>query len=142
MAQLLGFGSQSGVQLPFEKHGRIGDGDVKKALFEAKPDAYNPYGESDQWLPGDNINTGIGQGFVSVTPIQLANAYAAFANGGTLFSPNIVEKVVSRTEDRFGTSVIDFDPRIQRVAEFPEGSGVVREGLHGVASKARRGTAW
>ena len=142
MAKLLGFGSQTGIQLPFEKSGRIGDGDVKEALFEANPDAYNPYGESTQWLPGDNINTGIGQGFVSVTAIQLANAYAAFANGGTLFSPNIVEKVVARSEDRFGSSVIEFDPRIQRIAEFPEGSGVVREGLHGVTSKARRGTAW
>ena len=142
MAKLLGFGSQTGIQLPFEKSGRIGDGDVKEALFESNPDAYNPYGESTQWLPGDNINTGIGQGFVSVTAIQLANAYAAFANGGTLFSPNIVEKVVARSEDRFGSSVIDFDPRIQRIAEFPEGSGVVREGLHGVTSKARRGTAW
>ena len=92
MAKLLGFGSQTGIQLPFEKSGRIGDGDVKEALFGANPDAYNPYGESAQWLPGDNINTGIGQGFVSVTAIQLANAHAAFANGGTLFSPNIVEK--------------------------------------------------
>ena len=142
MAKLLGFGSQTGIQLPFEKSGRIGDGDIKRALFETNPDAYNPYGESTQWLPGDNINTGIGQGFVSVTAIQLANAYAAFANGGTLFSPNIVEKVVARSEDQFGSSVIDFDPRVQRIAEFPEGSGVVREGLHGVASKARRGTAW
>ena len=142
MAKLLGFGSQTGIQLPFEKSGRIGDGDVKEALFEANPDAYNPYGESTQWLPGDNINTGIGQGFVSVTAIQLANAYAAFANGGTLFSPNIVEKVVARSEDRFGSSVIEFDPRIQRIVEFPDGSGVVREGLHGVTSKARRGTAW
>ena len=142
MAKLLGFGSQTGIQLPFEKSGRIGDGDVKEALFESNPDAYNPYGESTQWLPGDNINTGIGQGFVSVTAIQLANAYAAFANGGTLFSPNIVEKVVARSEDRFGSSVIEFDPRIQRIAEFPDGSGVVREGLHGVTSKARRGTAW
>ena len=142
MAQLLGFGSQTGVQLPFEKSGRIGDGEVKKALFEANPEAYNPYGEIVQWRPGDNINTGIGQGFVSVTPIQIANAYAAFANGGTLFSPNIVESVVSRTETQFGAAVIDFEPRIQGLPEFPEGSGVVREGLHGVTSKARRGTAW
>ncbi|HAF67934.1 MAG TPA: hypothetical protein DCL16_02330, partial [Acidimicrobiaceae bacterium] len=142
MAQLLGFGSQTGVQLPFEKSGRIGDEEIKKALFEANPEAYNPYGESVQWRPGDNINTGIGQGFVSVTPIQLANAYANFANGGTLFSPNIVESVVARTETQFGSSVVDFEPRIQRLTEFPEGSGVVREGLHGVTSQARRGTAW
>ena len=142
MARLLGFANQSGVQLPFEKSGRIGDEDLKQRLFEANPEAYNPYNESSQWLPGDNINTGIGQGFVSATPVQLANAYAAFANGGTLFSPNIVERVVSRSAEQFGESVIEFNPRIQRIVEFPEGSGVVREGLHGVASKSRRGTAW
>ena len=101
MAQLLGFGSQSGIQLPFEKKGRIGGAKLKQQLFESNPDAYNPYGESSQWLPGDNINTGIGQGFVSVTPVQLANAFGTFANGGTLFSPNIVERVVSRSGDRF-----------------------------------------
>ena len=78
MARLLGFANQSGVQLPFEKSGRIGGEDLKRRLFEANPEAYNPYNESSQWLPGDNINTGIGQGFVSVTPVQLANAYAAF----------------------------------------------------------------
>jgi penicillin-binding protein 2 len=142
MARLLGFANQSGVQLPFEKSGRIGGEDLKRRLFEANPEAYNPYNESSQWLPGDNINTGIGQGFVSATPVQLANAYAAFANGGTLFSPNIVERVVSRSAEQFGESVIEFNPRIQRIVEFPEGSGVVREGLHGVASKSRRGTAW
>jgi penicillin-binding protein 2 len=142
MAQLLGFGSQSGVQLPFEKSGRIGDEELKQRLFEANPEAYNPYGESSQWLPGDNINTGIGQGFVSATAVQLANAYATFANGGTLFSPNIVERIVSRSAEQFGESVIEFNPRIQRIVEFPEGSGVVREGLHGVTSKSRRGTAW
>jgi len=142
MARLLGFANQSGVQLPFEKSGRIGGEDLKRRLFEANPEAYNPYNESSQWLPGDNINTGIGQGFVSVTPVQLANAYATFANGGTLFSPNIVERVVSRSAEQFGESVIEFNPRIQRIVEFPEGSGVVREGLHGVSSKSRRGTAW
>ena len=142
MARLLGFANQSGVQLPFEKSGRIGGEDLKRRLFEANPEAYNPYNESSQWLPGDNINTGIGQGFVSATPVQLANAYATFANGGTLFSPNIVERVVSRSAEQFGESVIEFNPRIQRIVEFPEGSGVVREGLHGVASKSRRGTAW
>ena len=120
MAQLLGFGSQTGVQLPFEKSGRIGDGEVKKALFEANPEAYNPYGEIVQWRPGDNINTGIGQGFVSVTPIQIANAYAAFANGGTLFSPNIVESVVSRTETQFGRRSLTLSPEYKGCLNFPK----------------------
>ena len=142
MAKLLGFGSQTGIQLPFEKSGRIGDGDIKEALFEANPDAYNPYGESTQWLPGDNINTGIGQGFVSVTAIQLANAYAAFANGGTLFSPNIVEKSSLEAKTDLVVRSSTSTPESNEQPNFLKGSGVVREGLHGVTSKARRGTAW
>ena len=142
MASQLGFGGQTGVQLPYEKAGRIPDGDTKKTLFELNPEAYNPYKATSDWLPGDNINTGIGQGFVSATPIQLVNAYAAFANGGTLFSPNIVERIISRSSENFGESVIEFEPKIQRIIDFPEGSPVVSEGLGGVTSQQRRGTAW
>ena len=45
------------------------------------------------WFTGDNVNMAIGQGDVAVTPIQLANAYATFANGGTRYAPNIAIKV-------------------------------------------------
>jgi len=41
------------------------------------------------WNPGDNMNTAVGQGDVLVTPLQLADAYAAFANGGTLWQPHL-----------------------------------------------------
>jgi len=57
MARSLGFGSPTGVQLPFEKSGRVPDGDVKQTLFELSPEAYNPYDEPARWFPGDNINT-------------------------------------------------------------------------------------
>ncbi len=141
MARELGFGSPTGVQLPFEKSGRVPDGDVKKFLFEANPDAYNPYNEPERWFPGDNINTGIGQGFVSVTPLQLANAYATVANGGTRFSPNVVEAVVSRESETFGEAVLTFEPRVLDVVDFPDGTAVVREGLSNVTSLRLRGTA-
>ena len=141
MARSLGFGSPTGVQLPFEKSGRIPDGEVKKTLFEISPEAYNPYNEPPRWFPGDNINTGIGQGLVAVTPVQLANAYATIANGGTLFSPNIVEAVVSREAETFGEAVLEFEPRVLDVVEFPKGSAVVREGLSNVTNSRLRGTA-
>ncbi|WP_419840994.1 penicillin-binding protein 2 [Candidatus Poriferisodalis sp.] len=141
MARALGFGSPTGVQLPFEKSGRVPDENVKAALFAASPEAYNPYDEPARWFPGDNINTGIGQGFVAVTPIQLANAYAAIANGGTLFSPNIVESVVSRRDDSFGDTVLAFEPRVLDIVDFPAGSAVVREGLSNVTNSRLRGTA-
>ncbi|MDG2111097.1 MAG: penicillin-binding transpeptidase domain-containing protein, partial [Actinomycetota bacterium] len=142
MARSLGFGRQSGVQLPFEKSGRVPDGDVKSRLFESNPAAYNPYDETVQWLPGDNINSAIGQGLVAVTPVQLANAYATFANGGTLFAPNIVEEIVSRAPDDFGETLREFAPRVADTVEFPPGASVVSEGLNGVTSFTRRGTAW
>ena len=141
MARSLGLGAPTGVQLPFEKTGRVPDGDVKKTLFELSPEAYNPYNEPSRWFPGDNINTGIGQGLVAVTPMQLANAYATLANGGTRFSPNIVEAVVSREAETFGEAVLTFEPRVLDVVDFPEGSSVVREGLSNVTNSRLRGTA-
>ncbi len=140
-ARELGFGRPTGVQLPFEKAGRVPDGEVKRQLFELNPEAYNPYDEPATWFPGDNLNTGIGQGMVAVTPIQLVNAYAAFANGGTLFAPNIVERIASRSADDYGETLLTFEPRIVRTIDFPNGAAVVREGLSGVTSEARRGTA-
>ena len=46
------------------------------------------------WEPGQAIIASIGQGYVSVTPLQLANAYAALANGGTLYSPRVGEALI------------------------------------------------
>ena len=44
------------------------------------------------WRRGDNTELAAGQGDAPVTPLQLANAYAAFANGGTLYQPRLAER--------------------------------------------------
>jgi penicillin-binding protein 2 len=49
-----------------------------------------PYG----WVPGGDILTMIGSGYVQVTPIQLAQAYAAIANGGRLCRPHVVDEII------------------------------------------------
>ena len=53
-----------------------------------KRDALN-----ESWYTGDTLNTSIGQGFVSVTPLQMANAYAAIATSGVLFTPVIAQSI-------------------------------------------------
>jgi penicillin-binding protein 2 len=49
------------------------------------------------WEPGQAIIASIGQGYVTVTPLQLADAYAAIANGGTLYSPRVGEELISQS---------------------------------------------
>src|SRR5262249_61825223 len=49
------------------------------------------YGEA--WTPGDSVNMGIGQGYVLVTPLQIAQMVSAVRNGGTLYRPQLVAKI-------------------------------------------------
>ena len=59
-------------------------------------------------FPGETYQAGIGQGYDVVTPIQLINAYAALANGGTLYQPQIVRDIVGPD----GTVVRPFEPKV------------------------------
>ena len=45
------------------------------------------------WVTGDAVNMGIGQGFVQVTPLQIASIFAAIANGGTLYRPSLIDRI-------------------------------------------------
>ncbi|HUP86934.1 MAG TPA: penicillin-binding protein 2 [Acidimicrobiales bacterium] len=78
-----GLDEPSGIPLPSDKGGVIPDPDWKKRFCEQIKcvDA--------GWRTGDSINMAIGQGEVLLTPLQLANAYATFANGGTLYEPRL-----------------------------------------------------
>ena len=49
--------------------------------------------KGEGWVRGDAVNMGIGQGDVQVTPLQMANIYAAIANGGTLYRPSLVDRI-------------------------------------------------
>src|SRR5262249_12774138 len=59
--------------------------------------AYDNCRTGSQWTPGQAAIAAIGQGYVTVTPLQLARAYAALANGGTLYGPRIGAALLSPT---------------------------------------------
>ena len=86
-----GFSRATGIDLPSETSGLIPDPAWKATFASANPELFNP-GE-EVWLPGDYIQMAIGQGYVTVTPMQLAAAYAAIANGGKLCRPHLVDRI-------------------------------------------------
>jgi penicillin-binding protein 2 len=68
----------------------------------------------DKWHPGDTVSLSIGQGLITVTPLQMARMMAAVANGGTLWKPRLVSRVA--TAD--GRLVHEEPPRIQGRVEI------------------------
>jgi len=80
-ARQFGFGAPTGIDLPGEVAGIVPDEQWKQDTF------------GQAILPGEVLQAGIGQGFDTSTPLQLLNAYAALANGGTLYQPQIVRQI-------------------------------------------------
>src|SRR4029077_16760494 len=90
------------------------------------------------WFTGDNVNLAIGQGELVTTPLQLANAYAAFANGGTVYQPRVATEV--QTQD--GIKVADVPSHVLRQVTFPPGThDVLLNGFEGVV-QSQGGTAY
>jgi penicillin-binding protein 2 len=80
-ANLFGLGGATGIDLPNEKNGLIPTRQWKLTKMK------------QPWQSGETISISIGQGFDLVTPLQLASAYSAFANGGTLWQPRLVKSI-------------------------------------------------
>jgi penicillin-binding protein 2 len=84
-----GFDDQTGIPLPGERAGRILTPEKKRKLAADSPKLV----DGPDWFAGANTNLAIGQSVVQVTPLQLANAYATFANGGDRYQPNVALRV-------------------------------------------------
>ena len=93
-----GFGERTGIALTGEKTGILPCEDWKKKYFKNK--------DQQKWHLGDSINYAIGQGYVLVTPIQMARFAATLATGGIMPTPNILYKVVNNQ----GATVATYQP--------------------------------
>jgi len=80
--ELFGWGKKTGIDLPAETNGLIPFPDWKKEVKE------------ENWWDGDTYNLSIGQGDIKVTPLQVASAFVAIANKGTLYKPKVVKQIV------------------------------------------------
>ena len=113
VARSMGMGVYTDVDLPFESNGRVSDPPGREKLHKDYPEAF-PYPE---WYTGDNLNIAVGQGDTAITPLQLANSYATFANGGTVFAPQVGEAVI----DRQGKELRRIEPKVIGRTELPAG---------------------
>jgi penicillin-binding protein 2 len=87
------------------------------------------YGET--WTPGDSVNMGVGQGFVLVTPIQIAQMLSAIRNGGTLYRPQLVARVAPPD----GQSSYKFQPIVNgHLPVTAEQLDLIRQGLDGAVN--------
>jgi penicillin-binding protein 2 len=94
-ASRYGFGAPTGIDVGPEASGLVPTPEWREKTFAGKQ-----YSEIDRtWKPGYSIQMAIGQGDLTVTPIQMARFYAMIANGGQLVTPHIVEDVEQPTGD-------------------------------------------
>ena len=98
-----GFGSRTGIDLPGEVTGTVPSNQWKLDTL------------GSEIFPGEVFQAGIGQGYDVATPIQLINAYAALANGGTLYRPQVVRDI----KDATGKIVRAFQPEVIRQLDVP-----------------------
>jgi len=88
--ELFGFGADTGIDLPFEFDGTVPDRELKRRYAELGIISED---EGRGYFAGDNVQLAIGQGLLSATPLQLAVGYAAIANQGFVFKPQIVNAI-------------------------------------------------
>ncbi|MDQ1248539.1 MAG: Penicillin-binding protein 2, partial [Actinomycetota bacterium] len=155
-ARAFGYGSATGVDLAGEASGKVTDRAQKLSDYEelsaayctraetgypeepdpAKAEMYKQFAaeycaDGDKYRVGDAINQAVGQGDILVTPLQMARAYAAIGNGGTLYTPHVVKAVVGAN----GKVVKDVKPEVAgKLPDSPETLAYIQQALESVTT--------
>jgi len=125
-AKGFGLGKKTGIQLTDEKPGLVPSSKWKKDTYGAP------------WYEGETISVAVGQGYLLATPLQILNVYAAIANGGRLYLPQVVNMV--ETSD--GEILWRFIP--QEIGRLPISQAnlkILKDALKGVVNE-NGGTGW
>jgi penicillin-binding protein 2 len=130
VGKLLGIGEESGLRLSGEQTGNM-----------PGPEWMQIHHPQERWSQAQTANVSIGQGYTLVSPLQLAMAYVAAANGGTCYYPRLVDKVLDQNDtpvvDEQGKTV-NFAPRIRaelRNQVSSQDIELVRQGLWKVVNE-------
>ncbi|MDQ3854922.1 MAG: penicillin-binding protein 2 [Chloroflexota bacterium] len=119
-----GLGRATGIDLPGESSGLLADSAWKLKRFPGVP-----------WTLSDTLQTAVGRGYTLVTPLQMAVATSAVANGGTVYQPRLLERVVNSRGAQVATGQAR---RAGTAGMTPDHLQTVREGM---LQAAQRGTA-
>jgi len=143
-ARMFGLGTKTGIENADEQPGLVPSPSWFNQL-KPTPGLKNP---GDSWHIGDNYNMAIGQGFNLATPLQMVNVAATVANGGTLYRPHLVDRIVGRLVPRQGvlprrSTIEPFVPSvIRRDLIPPDNLALIQEGMHLSVTPLPYGTSW
>lgn len=119
-AEQFGLGRETGIDLPSEQEGIV------------PSTAWKEKARGQPWLPGETISASIGQGYVSVTPMQMAHLIATVANNGESFRPRLARAIMGRATGRLQ----EWPPAPSgRLVVKPETLDLIQEALAGVVTE-------
>jgi penicillin-binding protein 2 len=126
----MGIGDPSGIDLPGEAEGLVPSKKWRDELFEN--------GETERpWSQGDDVQLAVGQGDLLTSPLQMAIAYAALGNSGTIVTPHVGMEI----QDAAGRVLKEIEPGPRRHVKIkPESRQLILEGMH-EAAQVPGGTA-
>ena len=121
-ARDFGLGSFTGIELDGEVEGTVPGKTWKEEVYNTR------------WTGGDTLNVSIGQGFLTVTPLQMANVLAAIANDGVIYKPHLLKEVRDTVS---GQTIDRTEPEILRVIDKlgPEDWDYLQSSMRGVITE-------